>query len=115
MQRRSEINKFRHTRECLSWRHACLRRANGKCELCGNGPKRNMALEVHHRVPYITHVELRAVVENGIVLCSACHCYVHSNAGKEARDEMETDFFSLWEKPDCTEPEDVDAQVGKDN
>lgn len=65
------------------WKSACRSvwtRANATCERCGvhhNTPGRRGTFHVHHIVSFMVR-ELRATPSNLILLCAACHRFVHS-------------------------------------
>lgn len=74
------------------WKKACsevYKRDNAQCQRCGN--KDN--LHVHHIVTF-ANKELRADIDNLVLLCAKCHRFVHSKKninqeyiGKEVRDD----------------------------
>jgi 5-methylcytosine-specific restriction endonuclease McrA len=63
------IRKFRHSREYLVWRNSVIKKANGKCQKCGN----ISPLEAHHIISLHKDFSLALVEENGIALCKSCH------------------------------------------
>lgn len=60
---------FHETLEYRIFRESVFKRDNYKCVLCGNNKK----LQIDHIKAYSTHPELRTNLDNGRVLCHACH------------------------------------------
>lgn len=68
------------------WKAACVevwKRADAKCERCGRDhrliDRSRESFDVHHIVTFAVR-ELRAVPSNLVLLCEACHGFVHSKA-----------------------------------
>ena len=55
--------------ELRQWRERVLARDGHRCRICG----RTDDVEVHHLLPYLKYPDLRAVDDNGVVLCTWCH------------------------------------------
>lgn len=71
----------------LEWATACSavwQRDEATCQRCGCGADKNV-LHVHHIVSFAVE-ELRAEVSNLVLLCTACHQFVHSR--KNTRHEF---------------------------
>lgn len=72
------------------WKNACsevYKRDNAQCQRCGN--KDN--LHVHHIVTF-ANKELRADIDNLVLLCAKCHRFVHSkknNNREYTREEVQ--------------------------
>jgi len=63
------IRAMRKTKEYIHWRNEILKRANGRCELCGKKTK----LEVHHKISVFKDISMMLDPTNGIALCHECH------------------------------------------
>lgn len=61
------------------WRRKVLVRDNYTCQHCGEKPK---TLHSHHVKSFTEFESLRYDVNNGIVLCKACHIAIHRIEGK---------------------------------
>ena len=61
--------------EYRSWREKVYRRDKWQCKICGYTGKQLVA---HHIRTYKVFPELRFNIENGITLCRACHCKLHT-------------------------------------
>lgn len=57
------------------WREIILRRAKGRCEVCGK-----RAIQAHHYYRKGGYGHLRYDLNNGIALCTACHFSIHFTA-----------------------------------
>lgn len=64
-----KIRKFRRTKEYAHWRDTVIKRANGKCELCG----REAPLETHHKISLHKDMTKALDINNGQALCHSCH------------------------------------------
>jgi len=65
-----------------AWRAACTavwRRDGATCQRCGllHGDQPDMPMHVHHIVSFAV-AELRSTPHNLVLLCEACHLFVHS-------------------------------------
>jgi 5-methylcytosine-specific restriction endonuclease McrA len=68
-----EYRLFRKSSAYQKWRKAILLRDNNICQIC----KSNTCLQVHHILPFATHINLRTKIGNGITLCKECHKKEH--------------------------------------
>ena len=55
--------------ELRQWRERVLARDGHRCRICG----RTDDVEAHHLLSYLKYPDLRAVDDNGVVLCTWCH------------------------------------------
>lgn len=57
---------------------------NNECDRCKENDNKSKGMHIHHIVPFEVK-ELRAVIENLVLLCRKCHEFVHSkkNINKE--------------------------------
>lgn len=63
------------------WVARAARKRDGyRCRRCGAGKKGKRSLALHHIRPFSRHPELRLELDNLVLLCRACHCWVHSGA-----------------------------------
>ena len=63
-------SKYWRKKADKEWRRLAMKKANGKCEVCG----KDYYLNVHHLVPRELH-KYRCDSNNAIVLCCTCHKY----------------------------------------
>lgn len=68
------------------WKSACRRvwkRDNARCQRCGLTKRSNpdMPMHIHHIVSF-SNKELRASIDNLVLLCEVCHHWVHSKRNK---------------------------------
>lgn len=66
------------------WKNACRavwKRDNATCQRCGMKKDADMPFHVHH-IKGFADKELRADIDNLILLCEVCHQWVHSKANK---------------------------------
>ena len=68
------------------WKDACSfvwKRDGAKCQRCGlhQGEQPDMQFHIHHVVSFAV-TELRAANDNLVLLCAACHQFVHSRRNK---------------------------------
>lgn len=56
-----------------------LKRDGYKCRRCGAEKKGRKSLHVHHVIPWAGNEDLRFDANNVLVLCGACHRWVHSS------------------------------------
>lgn len=82
----AERQAFYASRE---WKAACSavwKRDKATCRRCGltRDDSPDMPMHIHH-IESFASVDLRAVVKNLILVCEACHRFIHSkaNAGRE--------------------------------
>lgn len=69
-----ETGRDRTTAEYRNWRKSVFERDNYTCRICGaNGG----TLNAHHIKPWVSCVELRFDVSNGVTLCEKCHRDLH--------------------------------------
>jgi len=64
------------------WKNVCSnvwKRDNATCQRCGlrKDMKSDMPFHIHH-IHSFANRELRAELNNLVLLCEACHCFVHS-------------------------------------
>lgn len=71
-------SKRRNHKVSRLWKKSVIDR-DGCCDICGE--KNRSKLEAHHLNSYKHFPSQRAVVENGITLCSDCHISFHSWLG----------------------------------
>lgn len=78
-----ERQEFYRSPEWKAASRAVWVRANACCERCGldyrTVDREAEAFHVHHIVPFAVR-ELRAAVDNLVLLCRPCHLFVHSKA-----------------------------------
>jgi len=75
-----ERQKFYASIEWKAAVKAVWKRDNATCRKCGlkNKPGQRFAFDIHHIVSFECR-ELRAEVDNLVLLCEKCHYWVHSN------------------------------------
>jgi hypothetical protein len=61
--------------EYRDWRSRVYKRDKWQCKICGYKGRQLIA---HHIKTYKTSPELRLDIGNGITLCRACHCKLHT-------------------------------------
>lgn len=90
-----ERKDWRKTRSYQHWKQRVLERDNHQCQCCGVVA----SLAVHHINSAKFFTELRYDVNNGIVLCSACHSAFHNdfigNTAMKCTLQQLRDFFKL--------------------
>ena len=65
----------RKSLEMVQWRKEVFKRDDYTCQIC---QKRGSLIFPHHIFFYSVFPDLRAVVDNGITLCSVCHKMAHT-------------------------------------
>lgn len=75
----TEEKKFKDSYLFKEWRFNVFKRDNYICQKCKEptGGK----LEAHHIENFITRIDLRIELSNGITLCKNCHNYFHKKYG----------------------------------
>ena len=74
-----ERQAFYSSKEWITVAPRIWARDNGACQRCGEKYKWGIpSFHIHHIVSFIV-VELRAEIDNLILLCGNCHRWVHSN------------------------------------
>ena len=66
------------------WKKACSevwKRDNATCQRCGTKKNTDIPFHIHH-IKSFQDVELMADVNNLVLLCEACHQWVHSRGNK---------------------------------
>lgn len=56
------------------WREAVYKKYSGTCQLCGTTQG---SMHAHHKKEYANNPEKRYAIDNGILLCEACHAKIH--------------------------------------
>lgn len=62
------------------WKTACRevwKRDNATCQRCGVSHKEGIPLHIHHKKSF-KHKDLRAAIDNLILVCDVCHHFIHS-------------------------------------
>lgn len=68
-------HRDRYALEYKEWRRKVLIKDDYTCQKCGEN---KFDLLVHHIKSFNDYPELRFEIDNGQVLCRACHCKVHN-------------------------------------
>ena len=74
------------------WTRTVYENGGYSCELCG---KDDNGIRAHHIFSYADYPRLRAVVDNSICVCRACHNKLHSNAGQVLSRELQQERSHL--------------------
>ncbi len=88
--------KHRRNKDGLSkWRNSVFKRDNYVCQKCKNkSPKGNpVILNAHHIYNYISHINLRIDISNGIILCNKCHSKFHVLYGYKDNNKQQLNEF----------------------
>lgn len=93
---KEELVLYKNARRCIfyyEWKKRILKRDNFECQNCGSSKK----LIAHHILNFKTHIDLRYVDSNGIILCEECHKKFHSKYGNKINNSEQLKEF-LGEK-----------------
>lgn len=75
--------------EYIDWRNGVLEKDNFQCQCCGV----NQQLEAHHIQNWSNNIDLRFVIDNGIILCHKCHMLFHSLYSRKNNNKEQLDEF----------------------
>jgi len=72
------------------WREAVFARENWTCRKCG---ERGGNIHAHHLQNFAEYPELRFAIDNGAVLCKACHMGFHDKYGRLRNTEAQLNEY----------------------
>lgn len=85
-----ERRSKRRTIEDIRWRKDVFEKYNYSCAKCNDNQS---ILHAHHIFNYWSHKELRFDINNGIVLCEACHKKFHKKYGNRYNNKEQIEEF----------------------
>ena len=114
MKKVGKINKKKRLRtECDKlWHQLVVKRAGGKCEVCGD----TFGVVGHHYYHKSTYGHIRYDLDNGIALCRSCHFLLHHQDPKRIEEKIETIKGKKWreklKKKSQNRPKNFSTTIG---